>query len=134
MSVPLVECATGSGFLCNHSMAPVRRYLRITNRSVLECRIYLENPALTSSWLLNERSPALPRIFDSVRPLIIPKLREESENAKGKGRGKKLSRAIKDVVIEGDAAVGAARGLLTDTQMTLRSRSSSRTFRSGTRS
>ncbi len=27
-------------------MAPIRRYLRITKYSVLECRIYLDNPTL----------------------------------------------------------------------------------------
>ncbi|KAI9825815.1 MAG: hypothetical protein M1832_000755 [Thelocarpon impressellum] len=86
-------------------MAPVRRYLRITKYSVLECRIYLDNPALASSWLLNPREPVLPRIIESVRPLVLPKLREESERARGKGRGKKANKSIKDVVIEDDFEV-----------------------------
>ena len=84
-------------------MAPVRRYLRITKYSVLECRIYLDNPALASSWLLHPRSPVLPRVIESVRPLILPKLREESDRikSKGKGKGKKAGKSIKDVVVEG---------------------------------
>jgi hypothetical protein len=79
-------------------MAPIRRYLRITKYSVLECRIYLDNPALAESWLLNSRSPVLPRVIESVRPLVLPKLREENERSKGKGGKKK---GVKDVVIEG---------------------------------
>jgi hypothetical protein len=80
-------------------MAPIRRYLRISKYSVLECRIYLENPGLADTWLLSPRDPVLPRIFESVRPLVLPKLREENERAKGKG--KKASRGIKDVVVQG---------------------------------
>jgi hypothetical protein len=79
-------------------MAPIRRYLRITKYSVLECRIYLDNPALAESWLLNSRSPVLPRVIESVRPLVLPKLREENERSKSKGGKKK---GVKDVVIEG---------------------------------
>ena len=79
-------------------MAPIRRYLRITKYSVLECRIYLDNPALVQSWLINPRNPVLPRVIESIRPLVLPKLREENERAKGKG-GKKKS--VKDVVVEG---------------------------------
>ncbi|KAL9095899.1 MAG: hypothetical protein Q9165_001896 [Trypethelium subeluteriae] len=77
-------------------MAPIRRYLRITRYSVLEVRIYLDNPALAQTWLLNSRDPVLPRVIESVRPLVLPKLREESERAKGKGKGKK--KGVKDVV------------------------------------
>jgi hypothetical protein len=80
------------------AMAPIRRYLRITKYSVLECRIYLDNPALAESWLLNSRSPVLPRVIESVRPLVLPKLREENERSKSKGGKKK---GVKDVVIEG---------------------------------
>lgn len=80
-------------------MAPIRRYLRITKYSVLEVRIYLENPT-AQTWLLNPRDPVLPRIVQAVRPLVLPKLREENERAKGKGKGKK-QRAVKDVVVEG---------------------------------
>ena len=79
-------------------MAPLRRYLRITKYSVLECRIYLDNPALAQSWLLNPRNPILPRVIESVRPLVLPKLREERDRSRKKGAKKK---AIKDVVVEG---------------------------------
>jgi hypothetical protein len=81
-------------------MAPIRRYLRITKYSVLECRIYLDNPALAESWLLNSRNPVLPRVIESVRPLVLPKLREENERSKSKG-GK--NKGVKDVVVEGKA-------------------------------
>lgn len=79
-------------------MAPTRRYLRISKYSVLECRIYLENPSLVQSWLLNPRNPILPRVIESVRPLVLPKLREERERSKKKGSKKK---AIKDLVVQG---------------------------------
>lgn len=78
-------------------MAPIRRYLRITKYSVLECRIYLDNPALAESWLLNSRNPILPRVIESVRPLVLPKLREERERNKKGGKKK----GVKDVVVEG---------------------------------
>lgn len=80
-------------------MAPIRRYLRITRYSVLEVRIYLDNPALAQSWLLGSRDPVLPRVIESVRPLVLPKLREENERAKGKGKSKK--KGVKDVVTTG---------------------------------
>jgi hypothetical protein len=79
-------------------MAPIRRYLRITKYSVLECRIYLDNPALAHSWLLNPRNPVLPRVIDAVRPLVLPKLREERERSRKRSTKKK---GIKDVVTEG---------------------------------
>ena len=78
-------------------MPPLRRYLRITQYSVLECRIYLDNPADARRWLLNERSPALPRVIQAVRPLVLPKLREENARAKAKKGGKK-KKVEKDVV------------------------------------
>ncbi|TLD12982.1 uncharacterized protein PgNI_04399 [Pyricularia grisea] len=65
-------------------MAPIRRYLRITKFSVLEVRIYLDNPALAQSWLLNPRAPVLPRVIEAVRPLVLPKLREERERSRKK--------------------------------------------------
>jgi hypothetical protein len=80
-------------------MAPVRRYLRITKFSVLECRIYLDNPALAQSWLLNPRDPVLPRVIESVRPWVLPKLREERDRVKKKSSNKK--KGIKDTVVEG---------------------------------
>lgn len=85
-------------------MAPIRRYLRITKYSVLECRIYLDNPALAESWLLNPRNPILPRVIESIRPLVLPKLREENERARNKSGKKK---GVKDVVVEGKLNVTA---------------------------
>lgn len=90
-------------------MAPLRRYLRITKYSVLECRIYLDNPALAQSWLLNPRDPVLPKVIESVRPLVLPKLREEKERAKKKSTKKK---SIKDVVVQGKRASLNPRGIL----------------------
>lgn len=78
-------------------MAPIRRYLRITKYSVLEVRIYLDQPSLSETWLLRRGDPALPRIIESVRPLVLPKLREENERVKVK-KGK---RGLKDVVVGG---------------------------------
>ncbi|KIX95901.1 uncharacterized protein Z520_08156 [Fonsecaea multimorphosa CBS 102226] len=83
-------------------MAPIRRYLRISKHSVLECRIFLENPADEPRWLLNERDPALPRVFEAVKPYVLPKLREENERARGKGKKKK---SVKDVVQQDDFEV-----------------------------
>ena len=79
-------------------MAPIRRYLRITKYSVLEVRIYLQKPS-DIAWLLSSRDPVLPRIIQEVRPKVLPKLREENENAKKKGGKKKKS--IKDVASQG---------------------------------
>ena len=90
-------------------MAPLRRYLRISKYSVLECRIYLDNPALADSWLLNARNPILPQVIESVRPLVLPKLREENERSKGKSSKKK---AFKDVVVEGKCCRSVAIYLL----------------------
>lgn len=79
-------------------MAPIRRYLRISKYSVLECRIFLENPADGPRWLLKSSDPALPRVIATVKPLVLPKLREENERVKGKG--KKKRKALKDVIHE----------------------------------
>lgn len=79
-------------------MAPIRRYLRISKTSVLECRIFLENPADGPRWLLSSDDPALPRVIEAIRPLVLPKLREETERAKAKGKKKNR---IKDVVTKG---------------------------------
>ncbi|RMJ25955.1 hypothetical protein PHISP_03171 [Aspergillus sp. HF37] len=81
-------------------MAPIRRYLRISKYSVLECRIYLDNPADTR-WLLDSRDPVLPRIFAAIRPLVLPKLREENERI----FAKKKSKPVKDVIAEDDFEV-----------------------------
>lgn len=79
-------------------MAPIRRYLRISKYSVLECRIFLENPS-DARWLLDSssRDPVLPRIFNTIKPLVLPKLREENERA----LAKKKSNPVKDVLVEG---------------------------------
>lgn len=77
-------------------MPPIRRYLRISKYSVLECRIYLDNPSDTR-WLLNTRDPVLPRIFAAIRPLVVPKLREENERLFAKKKGN----PVKDVIAEG---------------------------------
>ncbi|KAJ5933427.1 hypothetical protein N7454_005756 [Penicillium verhagenii] len=82
-------------------MAPIRRYLRITKYSVLECRIYLDNPS-DSRWLLNPQDPVLPRVFDVIRPLVLPKLREENERR----WLRKKSKVTKDVIAEDDFEVG----------------------------
>jgi hypothetical protein len=85
-------------------MPPIRRYLRITKHSVLECRIFLENPADRDRWLLDSQEPALNRIFDAVKPFVLPKLREENERVKGKGKGKK-KKSVKDVIQRDDFEV-----------------------------
>ncbi|OAR05872.1 hypothetical protein LLEC1_04536 [Akanthomyces lecanii] len=81
-------------------MAPVRRYLRITKYSVLECRIYLDSPALAQSWLLHPRHQTLARVIDAIRPLVLPKLREERERERAKKKLSKKSR-VKDVIVQG---------------------------------
>ncbi|KAK1965198.1 hypothetical protein LY78DRAFT_107763 [Colletotrichum sublineola] len=85
-------------------MAPLRRYLRITKYSVLECRIYLDNPALAQSWLLNPRNPILPKVIESVRPMVLPKLREEKERERTKKKSSK-KKTIKDVVVQDEFEV-----------------------------
>jgi hypothetical protein len=83
-------------------MAPIRRYLRITKYSVLEVRIYPEKPSDTP-WLLSSRDPVLSRVIAEVRPKVLPKLREENENAKKKGGKKK--KGIRDVASQEDFEV-----------------------------
>lgn len=58
----------------------------------------MDNPALAESWLLNSRNPVLPRVIEKVRPLVLPKLREEQERSKSKGKKK----SVKDVVSDGE--------------------------------
>jgi len=87
-------------------MAPIRRYLRITKHSVLEVRIYLDHPSDAETWLLRPGNPALPRVIQAVRPRVLPKLREENERVRGKGKSKKKS--VKDVVVEGELVFGPA--------------------------
>ncbi|KAF2792320.1 hypothetical protein K505DRAFT_279031 [Melanomma pulvis-pyrius CBS 109.77] len=86
-------------------MAPLRRYLRITKHSVLEVRIYLDRPSDSEGWLLRRDDPALPRVIHAVRPLVLPKLREENERATGRGGSKARKRGVKDVVVEDDFEV-----------------------------
>lgn len=81
-------------------MAPLRRYLRITKYSVLEVRIYLDRPADAEAWLLKRDDPALPRVIKAIRPLVLPKLREENERGTGR-TGKSKKKGVKDVVVEG---------------------------------
>lgn len=83
-------------------MAPIRRYLRISKYSALECRIYLDNPS-DSRWLLNPRDPVLPRVFAAIRPLVLPKLREENERLWSRKKGK----PVKDVIAEGSETLVA---------------------------
>ncbi|KAF2823586.1 hypothetical protein CC86DRAFT_457916 [Ophiobolus disseminans] len=86
-------------------MAPIRRYLRITKYSVLEVRVYLDRPADADAWLLKRGDPALPRVIQAVRPLVLPKLREENERGKGKGGARSKKKGVKDVVVEDDFEV-----------------------------
>jgi hypothetical protein len=89
-------------------MAPIRRYLRITKHSVLEVRIYLHKPS-DASWLLSTRDNVLHRVIEEVRPKVLPKLREENENARnrkgGSGKAKKKKGGIKDVASQEDFEV-----------------------------
>jgi hypothetical protein len=93
-------------------MAPLRRYLRITKHSVLEVRIYLDRPADAEAWLLKRDNPALPRVIQAVRPLVLPKLREENERSKGKGGAKAKKKGVKDVVVEGELHQAGLQWLL----------------------
>ena len=58
----------------------------------------MDSPALAQSWLLNPRDPILPKVIEAIRPLVIPKLREEKERSKKKSTKKKT---IKDVIVKG---------------------------------
>ncbi|EEQ29690.1 hypothetical protein McanMca71_008015 [Microsporum canis] len=81
-------------------MGPIRRYLRVSKCTVLECRIYLENPS-DSRWLLDSHDAKLKRVIENIRPLVQPKLREENERIKAK----KKSKPVKDVLVEDDFEV-----------------------------
>ncbi|CAI7594494.1 hypothetical protein N7533_006901 [Penicillium manginii] len=78
-------------------MAPIRRYLRISKYSVIECRIYPDRPS-DARWLLDARDPGLPRVFAAIRPLVRPRLREANERL----WMRKKSKPVKDVVSEDD--------------------------------
>ncbi|CAA9965460.1 hypothetical protein PTMSG1_08819 [Pyrenophora teres f. maculata] len=86
-------------------MAPLRRYLRITKHSVLEVRVYLDQPSDAEAWLLKRDNPALPRVIQAIRPLVLPKLREENERGKGRGGSKGKRKGVKDVVVQDDFEV-----------------------------
>ncbi|KAJ6442888.1 LOW QUALITY PROTEIN: cytochrome b, succinate dehydrogenase small subunit, CybS [Purpureocillium lavendulum] len=68
------------------------------------CRIYLDNPVLAQSWLLNPRNPVLPRVIESIRPLVLPKLREEKERERSKKKSSK-KKNVKDVIVQDDFEV-----------------------------
>lgn len=85
-------------------MPPIRRYLRISPYTVLLVNIYLDNPSLAQSWLLHPAHPVLPRIIQSIKPLILPKIREEEDRA-AKKKGAKKKKSVKDTVIEQDFEV-----------------------------
>ena len=72
---------------------------------MLETRVYLENPALLTSWLLRARDPVLAKVIEAVRGLVLPKLREEKERvARGGAKGKK-GRGGKEVVKGGELLI-----------------------------
>jgi hypothetical protein len=60
-----------------------------------------DRPSDAETWLLRRDKPALPRVIQAVRPLVLPKLREENERSNGRGKGKAKRKGVKDVVIEG---------------------------------
>lgn len=55
---------------------------------------------------MKENGPALPRVFEAVKPYVLPKLREENERSRGKGKKKK---SVKDVVRKGWLFLGSRR-------------------------
>ncbi|KAG0644634.1 hypothetical protein HOY80DRAFT_1013527 [Tuber brumale] len=84
-------------------MPVLRRYCRVSKYTVLEVRIYLDNPAHLHTWLLSPRYSILPRIFQSIKPHVLPKLKEERERGSG-GKGKS-AKPVNDVVVEDDYEV-----------------------------
>lgn len=97
-------------------MAPLRRYLRITKHSVLEVRVYLDRPADAEAWLLKRDNPALPRVIKAIRPLVLPKLREENERGKSRAGTKAKKKGVKDVVVEGWSCFSIAAGVFKEEQ------------------
>ncbi|KAF3933492.1 hypothetical protein ABW19_dt0209172 [Dactylella cylindrospora] len=107
-------------------MAPLRRYIRLAPHTTLQSLIFLEDPSLMHTWLLHPTNPALPRIVNSLKDLILPKLREERERerkaaASGSSSSAKKFRAVKDVVVGPDFEVsvffkdGATRHMVLST-------------------
>ena len=44
----------------------------------------------------------LDRIMEAVRPLVLPKLKEENDRARGRGKGKGAKKkGVRDVVVTG---------------------------------
>lgn len=82
-------------------MAPIRRYLRISPHSVLETRIYLEDP-YSLSWLLSPQSDVLDRVVVAIKPFVLRQLREEREHAQGRSKKKKR---VKDTAVRDDFEV-----------------------------
>ncbi|KAF8433811.1 hypothetical protein BGX38DRAFT_1255540 [Terfezia claveryi] len=74
------------------------RYLRVSKYTVLETRIYLDDPTLLKSWFLNPRDPILPKVIEAVRSMVLPKLREETARVMSGGAKSKKNRAVKEVV------------------------------------
>ena len=96
-------------------MPPIRRYLRVSRYTVLEVRIHLKNPADEYRWLLHPSEPALSRVIQAVRPMIVPKLREENERVRKGGK----KQPVRDVVVRGryrPTNAAALMGTLTDSQ------------------
>jgi hypothetical protein len=62
-----------------------------------------DRPSDAETWLLRHDNPALPHVMQAVRPLVLPKLREENERANGRGRGKAKKKGVKDVVVQGES-------------------------------
>ncbi|KAL5407963.1 hypothetical protein PMIN03_006822 [Paraphaeosphaeria minitans] len=67
--------------------------------------LVIDRPSDAETWLLRRDNPALPRVIQAVRPLVLPKLREENERKSGRGRGKAKKKGVKDVVVEDDFEV-----------------------------
>lgn len=85
-------------------MAPLRRYIKLTPQTTLQTQIFLEDPSVLHTWLIHPTNPALPRIIDSLKDLILPKLREERERERT-GAVTKKQQAVKDVVSGSDFEV-----------------------------
>lgn len=86
-------------------MPSLRRYIQVTPHTTLQAQIFLEDPSLLHTWLIHPTRPALPRIIDSLKDLLLPKLQEERERElTGSGSSKK-NKAVKDVVIGSDFQV-----------------------------
>lgn len=61
----------------------------------------MDRPSDAETWLLRRDDPALPRVIQAVRPLVLPKLREEFERARARSGAKARKKGVKDVVVEG---------------------------------